>query len=188
MLKSRLYLQAIVFCCITPSFAYEATLESYLHRSTLGYVTPLGWPRSLSKSDVERRFLESTQPNALKARSMIPIFNTSREILDQTHYKLLRGQTKFPRILSQNGQSSLEGQGQWPPFSITLAGSVPGCICGANLVITAQISNELSCGQNKVHGQTDGQTDAGNDNTTSAWKDKGQRWTQQVFLSKIKIS
>ena len=30
----------------------------------------------------------------------------------------LCGQAKFPRILSQNGQNDLEGQGQWPPFSI----------------------------------------------------------------------
>ena len=45
---------------------------------------------------------------------------------------------------------------------------------GANLVIPAQICDELSCGQGKVYRQTDGRTggqaDAGNDNTPSAWK------------------
>ena len=34
-------------------------------------------------------------------------------------------------------------------------------------------SDELSCGQAKVYGRTDGRTDAGNDNTHSAWKVKG---------------
>ena len=51
---------------------------------------------------------------------------------------------------------------------------------GANLVIPAQICDELSRGQSKVYGQTDGRTDertdgrtdAGNDNTPSAWKAK----------------
>ena len=48
---------------------------------------------------------------------------------------------------------------------------------GANLVIVAQICGELSCGQGKVYGQTDrqtdGWTDAGNDNTPSVWKAMG---------------
>ena len=30
--------------------------------------------------------------------------------------ELLRRQTKFLRILSQNSQNDLKGQGQWPPF------------------------------------------------------------------------
>ena len=40
---------------------------------------------------------------------------------------------------------------------------------GANLVIAAQICDELSCGQGKLYGQTD----AVNDNTPLAWKAKG---------------
>ena len=43
---------------------------------------------------------------------------------------------------------------------------------GANLVILAQIYDKLSCRQGKVYGQMDGRTDAGNDNTPSAWKAK----------------
>ena len=42
---------------------------------------------------------------------------------------------------------------------------------GANLVIPAQICEELSCRQSKVYGRTEGRrTDGGNDNTPSAWK------------------
>ena len=37
---------------------------------------------------------------------------------------------------------------QWPPFSIQ-AESIPGCIFGANLLMLAQICEELSCGQAK---------------------------------------
>ena len=52
---------------------------------------------------------------------------------------------------------------------------------GANLMIPAQICDELSCGQGQVYGQTDGRTgrraerrtDAGNYNTPPAWKAKG---------------
>ena len=46
-----------------------------------------------------------------------------------------------------------------------------------DLVIPAQICDEISCGQGIVYGRTDGQTDgrtdAGNDNTPSAWKGRG---------------
>ena len=60
--------------------------------------------------------------------------------------ELLRRQTKFPRILSQNGQDDLEVQGQRPLFSIP-AEKIPGHMFGANLVIIARIFDELSSGQ-----------------------------------------
>ena len=52
---------------------------------------------------------------------------------------------------------------------------------GANLLIPAQICDELLCGQGKVHGRMDGQTDVwrtdgDNDNTPSAWKAKGLKY------------
>ena len=74
------------------------------------------------------------------------MFGANLVILAQIHDELLRGQAGFPRILSQNDQKHLEGQGQRPPFSIP-AESIRGCIFGANLVILAQIYDELSCGQ-----------------------------------------
>ena len=45
-----------------------------------------------------------------------------------------------------------------PLFSIPTE-SVIRCMFGANLVIPAQICDELSCGKGKVYGQTDGRTD-----------------------------
>ena len=69
-------------------------------------------------------------------------------ILAQINLKLLCRQAKFPRILSHNGQNYLEGQGQWPSFSIT-AEKIPGCMFGANLVILAQIYDELPRGRAK---------------------------------------
>ena len=77
--------------------------------------------------------------------------------LAQIHYKLSYRQAKFPRILSQNGQNKLEGQGQWSPFSI-LVENIPWCMFGANLVILAKICDELSCRQGKVYGQTQATT------------------------------
>ena len=70
------------------------------------------------------------------------IFGKNLVILAQIHYKLLHEQAKFPRILSQNGQN-YEGQGQWPSFSIPPE-SIPWCMFGANLVIRAQICDDLS--------------------------------------------
>ena len=97
------------------------------------------------------------------------MFDANLVILAQIYDELLHGQAKFPRILSQN---NLEGHGQWLPFSIPVKSNT-WCMFGANLVIPAQICDELSCGQGKVYGQMDGRTDAGNDNTPSAWKAKG---------------
>ena len=55
--------------------------------------------------------------------------------------------------------------------------SILWCMFGANLVIPAQISDELLYGQSKVYERTDRemdrQTDAGNDNTPPAWKANG---------------
>ena len=96
------------------------------------------------------------------------MFGANLVILAQIYDELLRGQSEFPKILSQNGQNDFEGQGQWPPFSLP-AESIPGRMFGANFVIPAQTCDELSCGQGKVYGRTD----AGNDNTHSAWKAKG---------------
>ena len=117
------------------------------------------------------QFLESNRWSNLEGQGQWPPFSIPAEsipgcmfganlvILAQICYESSRGQSEFPRILSQNGQNDLEGQGQWPPFSIP-AESIPRCMFGANLVILDQICDELSCGQGKVYGQTDGQTQA----------------------------
>ena len=110
------------------------------------------------------------------------MFGANLVILAQIYEELSDGQAEFSRILSQNGQNDLEGQGQWPPFSIP-AESIPGCMFGANLVIPAQIYDELLGGQAEFsrilsqNGQNDkvkfmdgqttnGRTDVGKDNTS----------------------
>ena len=75
-------------------------------------------------------------------------FRANLVILAQICDKLSSGQAKFPRILSQNGQNDLEGQGQWLPFSIP-AESITGCMFGTNLVVLAQVCDELLCRQAK---------------------------------------
>ena len=86
------------------------------------------------------------------------VFGANLVIKAQICDKLLGGQAKFLRMLSQKWQNDLEGQSQWPSFFIPTE-SIPRCMFGANLVILAQICDELSRGQRKVHGQTDGRTD-----------------------------
>ena len=77
------------------------------------------------------------------------MFGANLVILAQICDELSWGQAEFPKILSQNGQNDLEGQGQLPPFSIP-AESISGRMFEANLVIPAQTCDELSCGQGKV--------------------------------------
>ena len=63
-------------------------------------------------------------------------------------------------FLSENGQYDLEGQGQWPAFSIP-AERIPGCMVGANVVILVQICDEWFWGQaesSRILGQN-GQND-----------------------------
>ena len=92
------------------------------------------------------------------------MFGANLAILAHICDELSCGQAEFPRILIQN---DLEGQGQWPPFSIPAEG-ILGCMYGANLVIPAQTCDELSCGQGKVYGRTDRQTDGQTDGQTQA--------------------
>ena len=125
-------------------------------------VVPLGRPRSVYKSNVESRIVSWNGQMTLKVKVNASHFQYQlREsqdaylvILAHNHQKLSRGQVEIPRILSQNGQNDLEGQSQWPLFSIPTE-SIPWCMFGANLVIPAQICDELSCGQSKF---TDGRT------------------------------
>ena len=97
-------------------------------------------------------------PFSVPAKS-IPgyMFGANLVILAQICDELLFGKAKFSRMLSQNGQNDVDGQGQWPPFSIP-AESIPGDMFDANLAIPAQICDELSCGQGKVYGQTQATT------------------------------
>ena len=69
------------------------------------------------------------------------MFFANLVILAQIYDEVSRGQAKFPRILSQNGQNDLEGQSQWPPFSIP-AESIPWCMFGGNMLIPAQICED----------------------------------------------
>ena len=112
-------------------------------RARLGRVAPLGRPRSVYKSTIECSFFSRNDSQmTLKVKVNDPHFqyqlresqDANLVILAQIHYKLSCRQTKFPRIPSQNGQNDLEGQGQWPPFSISTE-SIPGCMFGANMVI-----------------------------------------------------
>ena len=97
------------------------------------------WPNDLER---QGQFLSFSIPALRIPRCT---FGANLVILAQIHLKLSRRQAKFPKTLSQNGQNDLEGQGQWPIFSIP-AESIPGCMFGANLVIVAQIYDELSHG------------------------------------------
>ena len=85
------------------------------------------------------------------------------------------------RILSNsepNCQNDLECQGQRHRLSIS-AGSIPWCMFGANLLIPAQICDELSCGQGKIFGRADRQTDRQTQATTIPFdlKEHGVKWT-----------
>ena len=141
-------------------------------RYTRATLNAISWVKMILKVKVNDLYFQ------LITAERIPrcIFGANLVILAQIHYKLSNGQAKFPRILCQNGHKDLEGHGQWPSFSIPTE-IIPGCMFGANLVIPAQIWDELSCGQTEVDEQmdrwTDGwmdrRTDTDNDNTPLGW-------------------
>ena len=85
------------------------------------------------------------------------MFDANLVIAAQIQYTFLCGQDKFLRTLSKNGQNHVEGLGPWPPFPI-IAASIQGCMFCANLVTSAEICDELSCGQGTVYGRTHGRT------------------------------
>ena len=89
---------------------------------------------------------ESKWPNGpWRSRSMPPIFNTSRdyprmhvwnEFGDSSPnlWWVIAPTTQISRNSKSKWPNDLEGQGQWPPFSIP-AERIPICIFGANLVM-----------------------------------------------------
>ena len=128
--------------------------QYHITRARLRLVAPLGWPRSVYKSNVECNFLSRNDGQTLKIKVNYLHFqyhwaNPKRHIWyrfgdsSSNPLQISWRQVKFRRILSQNVQNDLEGQGQWPPFSIPTE-SIPGCMFGANLVILAQICEDLS--------------------------------------------
>ena len=115
------------------------------------------FPRILSQNGQNDIEVQGQWPPFSIPAESIPgcMFGANFVILAQIYDELSCGQAELPRILSQNGQNYLEGQGQWHLFSIPTE-SIPWCMFGANLVIPAQICDELSCGQGKVYGRTEG--------------------------------
>ena len=141
----------------------------------------------VGQNDIEGQ--SQRPPFSIPAESItVCMFGAILMILAQIYDELSRGQAEFPGILNQNGQNGLEGQGRWPLFSIP-SKSIPWSMFGANLVILAQIRDELSCGQGKVYGQTDGQTDGLTDGQTQAttiplWPEKPRGKNDQLAYSK----
>ena len=78
-----------------------------------------------------------------------------------------KGNVKYCFLSGNDGQMTLKVKVN---NLISVSGErIPRCIFGANLVIPAEICEELSCGQGKVYRQTDGWADGGNNNTPLAW-------------------
>ena len=77
------------------------------------------FPRILSQNGHHDLESQSQCPPFSMPTDSIPgyMFGANLVILTQICDELSYGQAEFPRILSQNGQNDLEGQGQWPPFS-----------------------------------------------------------------------
>ena len=122
-------------------------------RARLGHVTSLGGPRSVYKSDIECRFLSQNGQMTLKVKVNDSHFEYQLRVSQEAYlvqicWFQLKSIISYHMDRPQDGQNDFEGQDQWPPFSIP-AMSILGCIIDANLVILAQICDELSCWQAK---------------------------------------
>ena len=140
----------------------------YYNKSTMGHKIPIDQSRSVYKSDIEYHLLKFEFPGVEMTkwpwRAITPIFNTSRKNpklpiganlvnVTQIYYKISRGQAEFSRILSQNGSNGLEGQDQWPPFSV-LTENIPRCMFGGNI---GDSNSNLWWVSVRTDGRTDGQ-------------------------------
>ena len=85
------------------------------------------FPRILSQNGLNELEDQCQWPPFPIPAENIPgcMFGVNLVILAQIYDKSSRGQATFPRILSQNVQNDMEGQGQWPAFSISTE-SIPG--------------------------------------------------------------
>ena len=138
-------------------FTWRSNMKTaYLNYSTFGTRGTLDRPRSVYKSGVERCLLEFWVDMARwpwRSWSMTRIFNTGWEnpkihiwckFGDSSSTVLQLITREKPNFL--NDQNDLEGLGQWLMFSIPTE-NFPRCIFGANFIIPALISHELSHGQ-----------------------------------------
>ena len=151
-----------------------------LYKSTLGNVTTLGRPASISIHVRATLNAISKLPNDLADKGQWPpysipvkiisrcIFGANLVILAQIHYKLLHRQVNYPRILSQNGQNDIGGQGRWPLFSIPTE-SIPGCMFGAHFGdsrsnLASYRADKVKFTDGRTDGRTYGRTDGDNGN------------------------
>ena len=137
------------------------------HNSTLGHVTPLGQPRSVYRVMLNTISWnpEMKWPNDLECDRHWPPLPVKRI------WRCLFGANPLQVMAWTNTVDKPNLLEFWVKMAkITLKvtvndlyfkyhPSIPGCMFGANLVIPAQICDELSYGQSKVHGQMERQTD-----------------------------
>ena len=96
------------------------------------------WPNDLEGQD-------QSPPHSIPVKGISRcIFGINWVILAQIYFMSLRGQAKFPRILSRNGQNGLEGQGY---CIFDTRHKYPVMHFGANVVIPVKIRDELLRGQ-----------------------------------------
>ena len=182
--------------CQWPPFSIPAkSIPGYMFGANLVVLAQIYEELSHGRATIPRILSQNGQndlegqcqwpPFSIPAKSILLCIFWNLVILTQIYEELSRRQAKIPIILSQNGpngQNDLEGQGQWPLFSIPTK-SIPWCMFGANLVIPDQICDELSCGQGEVYGQTDRRTGAGNDNTLRPERPRGKNDLIIVVIS-----
>ena len=75
---------------LSTNFSFQWVLRNTIRRmkhfevkrdkSALGHTTPLGRPRSVYKSDIDRRFWDKIAKWLWRSRSMPPVFHTSQKI------------------------------------------------------------------------------------------------------------
>ena len=132
-------------------------------------------------------------PSGSKLRT--PIFNTSWEN-DKMHICRKFGDSNSNPLqvivwTSQNCQNSLNVKVKDLHFrhQLVLAGSIPWCMFGANLLIPAQICDDLSCGQGKIYGRTVRQTERQTQATTIPLhlKEQWVKWNRRESSTREQI-
>ena len=134
------------------------------------------FPRILSQNDLEG--LGKWPPFSIPAEGIQGcMFGANFVVLAQICEELSRGQSEFPRILSQNGQMTLKVKVNDFYFQHQPRVSQDACLMQIWRFqfnsVTSYRADKVKFTDKRADGRTDRWTDAGNDNTPSACKVKG---------------
>ena len=175
---------------VNDSFSIPAEgIPRWIFGANLVILAQINYKLSCGQAKFSRILSQNVQ-NDLEDQGLWPLFSLPAEsnpgcmfgatlvILAQICDELSCGQAEFPRILSQNGQNDLEGQGQWSYFQYQSRVSLDACLMQ---IWWFQLKSVTSYCLDKVK-FTDRRTDGRSDNTPFGLKGQGVKMNHDILV------